>query len=417
MSLFEIILINTIFILFPLILCLLYQTYNKVCDRDKNNLFLDCALCSSFYFIVRFGLQETSFLSSLILNIPLVVAYMRKRLFSITILSLCSILYYHQEFDISYFWLFLEYGFYALLYYLSEKEVLKSSHFLDSLTAFKMIFFCIANLFYNFFAVHNLGQLFITYFLLTGFYILTKFLLYLFNKTEEILELHQQIKDFDEEKQIRDSLFKITHEIKNPIAVCKGYLDMFDVNNTEHSRKFVPILKDEIARVLILLQDFLSITKIKIDKDIIDFNVLVEDTISSFDLLLKEKGITCVSHVSEEEWYLNADYNRLSQVLINIIKNSIEAIPEDQQGEIKITTQLKKSNMEVVIEDNGSGISKEHMKQMKEPFFTTKPKGTGLGVYLSLEIVKGHDGTMRYFSKEGEGTKVVLSFPYVKEIY
>ena len=109
-----------------------------------------------------------------------------------------------------------------------------------------------------------------------------------------------------------------------------------------------------------------------------------------------------------------ADYNRLSQVLINMIKNSIEAIPEDRRGEIKIKTSIKKNYLCVTIEDNGSGISKENLRRMKEPFFTTKTNGTGLGVYLSSEIMKAHGGLMRYYSKEGIGTTVVLSFPYEK---
>ena len=70
------------------------------------------------------------------------------------------------------------------------------------------------------------------------------------------------LKELEQEKQIRESLFKITHEIKNPITVCKGYLDMFDVEDKKKSEKYVSILKDEIKRVLVLLEDFLSINKI-----------------------------------------------------------------------------------------------------------------------------------------------------------
>ncbi len=414
MSLFETLLINIIFILFPLLLCLMYQTYNQVYDRDKNNLFLDCALCTSFYFIVRFGSTDYSFLPSLLLNIPLMVAYMKKRMISIFFLSICSVIYFHQILFVPYWILIIEYLAYLVLLFLYKREYLKESIFFNSLILTKIFFFCLTNYLFYIFPIDNWNQLIMSYFILFSFYVITQFIWYLFLKTEEIMALHQTIRDFEEEKQIRSSLFKITHEIKNPIAVCKGYLDMFDVNNVEHSRKYVPILKEEIARVLILLQDFLSITKIKIEKDIVDFNVLVEDTVRNFDILLKENDVLCKEEIADEEWYFMADYNRLSQVLINMIKNSIEAIPEDQKGEIKIKTSIKKNYLCVTIEDNGSGISKENLRRMKEPFFTTKANGTGLGVYLSSEIMKAHGGLMRYYSKEGIGTTVVLSFPYEK---
>lgn len=414
MSLFETLLINTIFILFPLLLCLMYQTYNRVYDRDKNNLFLDCALCTSFYFIVRFGITDYSFLPSLLLNVPLMVAYMKRRMISIVFLSICSIIYFHQILLVPFWILIIEYLVYLALMFLNKKEYLRENVFFNSLILTKIFFFCLNNYLFSLFTINNWDQLLMSYFILFSFYVITQFMWYLFLRTEEVMALHQTIRDFEEEKQIRSSLFKITHEIKNPIAVCKGYLDMFDVNNVEHSRKYVPILKDEIARILILLQDFLSITKIKIEKDIVDFNVLVEDTIHSFDILLKEKNIICNKDIADEEWYFMADYNRLSQVLINMIKNSIEAIPEDRDGKISIKTSIKKNHLCVTIEDNGCGISKENLRKMKEPFFTTKEKGTGLGVYLSSEIMKAHGGLMRYSSKEGVGTTVVLSFQYEK---
>ena len=94
-------------------------------------------------------------------------------------------------------------------------------------------------------------------FIMTYFTLIAYLILFFLNKGEEVMMLNNVIHELEKEKKLRESLFKITHEIKNPIAVCKGYLDMFDVNNEEHSRKYIPIIKEEIARTLILLQDFL----------------------------------------------------------------------------------------------------------------------------------------------------------------
>ena len=217
------------------------------------------------------------------------------------------------------------------------------------------------------------------------------------------------VKKLEEEKQLRISLFKITHEIKNPLAVIKGYLDMFDINNQQHTKKYIPIIKEEVEKTLMLLNDFLSITKIKINKDIMDINLLLEEICSTMIPLLKDKKINYKINITDDEIYINGDYNRLMQVFINIIKNSIEAI--DKNGQIDIELINNPKNIVIIIKDNGSGIEKENLEKIKEPFFTTKKNGTGLGVSLSYEIIKQHQGSINYYSKEKEGTKVVIDLP------
>ena len=189
---------------------------------------------------------------------------------------------------------------------------------------------------------------------------------------------------------------------------------MFDVKNVEHSKKYIPILREEIERTLILLQDFLSMTKIKINKEIVDINMILEDVIDNFIPILKEKKIIGDFDISEESIYIYGDYNRLSQAFINIIKNSVEAADYGKEPFIKIYTKINKDNIKIYIIDNGLGISKENLKKISEPFFTTKHHGTGLGVSLSYEIIEVHDGKIVYESEEGMGTKVEITIPLAK---
>ena len=213
------------------------------------------------------------------------------------------------------------------------------------------------------------------------------------------------------EKNFRDSLFKVTHEIKNPIAVCKGYLDMLDVNNNKQVNKYIPIIKEEIDRTLLLMKDFLNLTRLKVDKSIMDISLLLDDLINSTNTLLTELNIKFKYQILDDEMYIKGDYNRLKQVFINLIKNSIEAIPKNREGIIKLCINLKKDNILISIEDNGIGISKNKINKIGEPFFTTKEKGTGLGVRLSTEIIEQHNGSIKYVSKEGKGTKVIITLP------
>ncbi|MEG2311153.1 MAG: ATP-binding protein, partial [Bacilli bacterium] len=243
------------------------------------------------------------------------------------------------------------------------------------------------------------------------FYFSALLIIYFVKKGEDIIKYHMNVKKLEESKQIQVSLFKITHEIKNPIAVCKGYLEMFDINNSEHSRQYIPIIKSEIERTLHLLVDFLSVDKYKIEKDILDINLLMEEVIYNFKPLMKDKNISLDCNFDEEELFIEADYNRLSQVLINMIKNSVEAISEN--GLITINISNKKDHIIINIKDDGIGI--ENISKIKEPFFTTKKNGTGLGVSLSNDIVKAHNGTIKYQSKLNQGTLVTITLPKNKE--
>lgn len=407
MNIFENLLINFIYLIFPLLLYVLYQIYSKTLSKEKNALYLDIALISSFYLMTQYGMFEKNTISYLLLNIPLIVAYVKKRYLGITFLSTMITVYYHEQLQFSLILLTVEYLFYFVIYLFLDKKDTRKIEGLYLLLFIKCAIFFLQLLLYNQFGF-KITTVIVS---LIIFYIEAILLLCMMRKTEDIMKLHRTIQELQDEKQVRESLFKITHEIKNPIAVCKGYIDMFDVNNVEHSRKYVPIIKSEIDRVLILLQDFLSITKVKVEPDIIDLNMLIEDVIESFIPLIKNRKIKLSSNVDDSELYLLADYNRLSQVVINLIKNSIEAI--DNDGEIEILVTENKNNVVLRIKDNGSGISEENLKRMNEPFFTTKNSGTGLGVYLSTEIIKAHGGSLRYTSNE-KGTTATITLPNKK---
>ena len=247
--------------------------------------------------------------------------------------------------------------------------------------------------------------------MLVTFIIITYLIIYMYNKGEDIIKLHMSIKELEQDKQIRDSLFKITHEIKNPIAVCKSYLDMFDINNKDHIR-YINILKEENEKILLLLQDFLSMNKIKIQKEILDINMLLEDVIGQLTPLLKDKNIKFDYNISLDEIFIEGDYNRLNQVLINMIKNSVEALDTTKEPKISLNYQINDNHfIIIIIEDNGCGIKSDEIERIKEPFYTTKKNGTGLGVSLSYEIINAHNGNLEYFSKENVGTKVVITLP------
>ena len=210
-----------------------------------------------------------------------------------------------------------------------------------------------------------------------------------------------------EENKLKNSLFKLTHEIKNPLAVCKGYLDMIDLDDTDEARRYVNIVKTEIDRSLNIMNDFMEYSKIKVNKEIFDMVVLLDELYDSFKVLLADRNIKFNYNNKYEELYVWGDYERLKQVFINIIKNSVEAINDD--GVIDLDMLVNDKQVIVTICDNGVGMEDEELKNIKEMFWTTKKNGTGLGVALSNEIVVAHGGTINYNSVKNKGTECVIT--------
>ena len=401
MNLLEVVIINTIYCLFPLMLYLFYLLFNKNCEKKENDLILDISLLTSLYLLIRFTSNDVIYFNALLLNIPLFISFLKKRLITPIIISLIIIVYTNNYLNINIIYLGLTYVLYYLIYYLYYLKKHNYKQFIIMFLVIKYLILIILNI--NLIINNSILYIFFIFSFLLAFN--------LFNVCENITKYYINKSELEEDKKVRSSIFRITHEIKNPIAVCKGYLDMFDVNNIEHSKKYIPIMKSEINRTLLLLQDFLAISKIKIEKDYMDVNILVEDVMNNFNLMLKERNIKTDINLIDDDIYILGDYNRLTQVLINVIKNSIEAIPNEKSGNIWIKTDVSDNNFYLEIKDNGVGITDAVLKKIEEPFFTTKVNGTGLGVSLSKEIIKAHDGKIEYSSKPFEGTVVKILLP------
>ena len=235
-------------------------------------------------------------------------------------------------------------------------------------------------------------------------YLITSF----YEKVENMVNMYYSLESISKEKKLYESLFKITHEIKNPLAVCKGYLDMFNIKDQKKANKYINIINQEIDRTLILLKDFSDVSKIRVEKSLMDITMLIEDVCDEVSLSFNG-NIKFKSRITDQEILINADYNRLKQVLINIIKNAKESIKE--KGVVILESKVVNKNYVITIIDNGEGMDKETCKKIGTPFYTTKKNGTGIGVNLSREIIQLHEGSINYKSKLNLGTTVTIKLP------
>lgn len=396
--------ISAILVTFPLLIYDYFVIYSQNMKRKKRSIVLKLILYSSLY-LAMFYTKNIPFNYRFVsIIIPLILTYLYKEKFTSIVINIIIINYtinYLNYNMISTFMLFF-------LLYLNFNKYIKSNKndniFINN-TIILVAMFQIANTIMNYskmLLIDNIHSFII-------FTIIIKILNYFLSESKNVINLHMNLKEFEKDKNMKINLFKITHEIKNPLAVIKGYLSMFDVSNKEKSIKYIKIIKSEVNRSLNLLSDFMEFTKIKINTNNVIFNDLMDDIKEVLIPFFNAKNVKYNFNI-EANIEINIDYNRIKQVLINVIKNAVEACPNNM-GLVSTTIFKDKDYLYIFVKDNGSGMDKDTLDNILVPFFTTKENGTGLGVSLSKEIILSHKGEISYDSILGKGTTCKITLP------
>lgn len=402
------IIINIILVLFPFLLYFVYNCYMGINNKQNyKKVIFEFTIIFSLYICIKFGQNTENNEILLFINMPILVAYLKKQDKLAVLTSILTLLYIYFAYSINIKIIYIMINFigYFIIYTICRKKKTTNDNFIISIAIFQS--FILSFLYYFNSNIKEYLLLKIIWMIIM-FFLISIFILYMFQLLDNLSNIFVSVKDLEKEKQLKNSLFKLTHEIKNPLAVCKGYLQMMNSDNKEKTEKYLKIIKDEIDRSLSIMADFKELNKITLTKDLVDINLLIEEVYDSLNLLTSSKNIN-IEFTNKEEIYINIDYNKIKQVLINIIKNSIEAI--ENNGIIKIETHTTKINLYIEITDNGIGMDKETIDKIAELFFTTKQNGTGLGIALSNEIIKAHSGSIKYNSKLNVGTKVTIKLP------
>lgn len=396
--------INIIITIFPILIYFIHSCLKQV-NKEDNNMMLNISLITSLYLYIKL-VNPINISSLLMCDISILISYLEDKKNIATLLSITIILFIYLNIKNLLIIYIIKYILLYVLYIISKKIKSNKSNLL---AAQIIIISFITGLITFYYIKSNLITLIISILYISLIIIIILLLVNLFELSKKITNLYKTEKELIKEKQLKNSLFKITHEVKNPIAVCKGYLEMINTEKNEQLKKYIPIIKEELNRSLNIMNDFMEFNKIKINKEIIDINYLIEEVEDEIRIITSKKNININTHVLQEETYINADYSRLKQVLANILKNSIESI--NDKGEISIITHILKSMYYIEIKDTGCGMNEETLKHVKEMFYTTKKQGNGLGIALSNEIIEAHGGTLEYTSKENKGTTAIIKLP------
>jgi len=237
----------------------------------------------------------------------------------------------------------------------------------------------------------------------------------LIKKRDQLENTYRELATKEKMADIGKFSMIIAHELKNPLGIIKGSVDILskDTTQPEIKQTMISYIQDEVKRLAKLIDDFLSFAKpTPPQKSPSDVNSVVKKAAGHF--VLPEEFSKKISMHTDFGTLpeIEMDENQIYHALLNLLNNSGQAI--DRKGDIFITTKLQDMWIKILVSDTGSGIREEQKEKIFEPFFTTKAKGTGLGLAIVKKIVDNHDGKISVSNASGGGTCFEIDLPVKK---
>jgi PAS domain S-box-containing protein len=232
-------------------------------------------------------------------------------------------------------------------------------------------------------------------------------------------------RDLSERKRLEEDLLRserlaslgrmvahISHEIKNPLTLIGGFarqLERLDGLPGEARRK-LHLVHQEVQRLEKFLGDLSTFTRIAPTRKILgDLPALIREVAELLEPGFKEQGIEFRLRIPRPMPRFFFDPGQIRQVLLNLCKNSVEAM--SRGGQLRVEVEIEHDQVRLIISDTGYGIAPEQMKMLFSPFTSTKEGGTGLGLAISRGLIEQHQGTIEIRSEEGRGTTCIINLP------
>jgi len=207
----------------------------------------------------------------------------------------------------------------------------------------------------------------------------------------------------------------VAHEVRNPLnAIGMGIQrlqgEFSPVDGAEEFRHLCTVIRGEVARLNGIVQEFLQLARAPaLQRESVGVATLLDEVVS----LMETEADVCAVHLTKQVPEglpsVAVDPQQIKQALINLLLNAIQATPPG--GSVKVIAAVETEALRIAVIDSGSGIAPEMMDRIFDPYFTTKPEGTGLGLPIALRIIQAHGGTLDVSSVFGGGTTLEVRLP------
>ncbi len=231
-------------------------------------------------------------------------------------------------------------------------------------------------------------------------------------RAQDQRELESQLHLAERLAALGEMVAGISHEVKNPLGIIRSTAELLgempDASDTQ--KRLSGVIKEESTRLNQIVTEFLDFARPQVPNlHECQLEEIIEKNLSFIRPELEKKGIQVQDNLNGRSFRLRADHDLLYRAFLNILINAIQSMQDG--GTIDIKVEEARDTYQIEIEDTGCGISEENADKIFNPFFTTKEKGSGLGLSIVRKIIEGHRGTVDIQSREGEGTKVEVQLP------
>lgn len=245
-------------------------------------------------------------------------------------------------------------------------------------------------------------------------------LIFVVRRGEDIIEkraierqkLEEQLRRAEHLSSIGEMVAGISHEIRNPLGIIRssGELLKKKMAALDPSSAIPKIIVEEAVRLDNIITDFLDFAKPR-EPNLIPCRIeeILEKNLTYLASQVEEKGYVVEKKQDSAIPEIMADANMLYQAFLNILINSMQAMPGG--GKISVSLSSNNAGINIAFEDEGSGIPEEILKKVWDPFFSTKDKGTGLGLGIVKNIIEAHNGTIEITNRETAGSRVFVTIP------